>query len=164
MQTCPDSSAPQYFDMDVESCTAPQCVMAAWQDMVDPFYPLCQARAMQSDIRAIVAASSHALVTGTKVAGLYDQSADRHLRIAAEARGQHLQGLDGDRGVKFGGTLPELTETGAGGSIYMEIGDGSARGFDRTTSSHFTCRSDDDVVQLYDHSVSAWFNYRVQTV
>ncbi|MEJ8631613.1 hypothetical protein P0F65_21260 [Sphingomonas sp. I4] len=46
----------------------------------------------------------------------------------------------------------------------MEIGDGTARGFDRTTSSHFTCRSDDDVVQLYDHSVSAWFSYRVQTV
>lgn len=132
-------------------------------DLVDPCDPLCQVPVMQPDIRAIVAASSHALVTGRKVAGIYDQEADRHLRIAAEARGEHLQGLDGERGVKFGGTLPELRETGAGGQIYMEIGDGTARGFDRTTSSHFTCRSDKDVVQLYDHSVSAWFTYHVQS-
>ncbi|CAM3392555.1 MULTISPECIES: hypothetical protein [Sphingomonas] len=119
---------------------------------------------MQPEIRAIVAASSHAFVTGKKVAGLYDQSADRHLRIAAEARGEHLQGLDGDRNVKFGGTLPELRETGTGAAIYMEVTDGETKGFDRSSAGHFTCRIEDQVVQLYDHAESAWFTFVVQTV
>lgn len=119
---------------------------------------------MQPEIRAIVAASSHAFVTGKKVAGLYDQSADRHLRIAAEARGEHLQGLDGDRNVKFGGTLPELRETGTSAAIYMEVSDGETKGFDRSSAGHFTCRIEDQVVQLYDHAESAWFTFVAQTV
>ncbi|WP_343528292.1 hypothetical protein [Sphingomonas sp.] len=119
---------------------------------------------MQPAIRAIIAASSHALVKGKKVAGVYDQTADRHLRIAAEARGEHLQGFDGDRGVKFGGTLPELTETGAGASIHMDVAGDETRGYDRSTSSHFTCRIAEDLVQLYDHADGAWFTFGVQTV
>ncbi|WP_261269835.1 hypothetical protein [Sphingomonas sp. LC-1] len=119
---------------------------------------------MQSDMRAIIAASSHALVKGRKVAGLYDQAEDRHRRIAAEARGEHLQGFDGDRGVKFGGTLPEIQDNAAGGSIHFEIADGEARGYDRSSAGHFTCRIDDDLVRLYDHAVGAWFTFGVQTV
>ncbi|OMJ30846.1 hypothetical protein BSZ14_16750 [Sphingomonas sp. Sph1(2015)] len=119
---------------------------------------------MQPDIRAIIAASSHALVTGRKVAGLYDQTLDRHRRIAAEARGEHLQGLDGDRNVKFGGSLPELRETGTGAAIYMEVADGMTKGFDRSSAGHFTCRIEDQVVQLYDHADSAWFTFVVQAV
>jgi len=129
---------------------------------VDPQHGLCQSGAMQPDIRAIIAASSHALVTGKTVAGLYDQTADRHRRIAAEARGEHLQGLDGDRNVKFGGTLPELTETGTGAAIYMEIAEEATQGFDRSTSGHFTCRIEDQVVQLYDHADGAWFTFVAQ--
>ncbi|WP_230483008.1 hypothetical protein [Sphingomonas sp. Leaf21] len=119
---------------------------------------------MQPETRAIVAAASHAFVTGRKVAGIYDQTADRHLLIAAEARGEHLQGLDGDRNVKFGGTLPELRETGSGAAIYMEVGEDGAKGFDRSTSGHFTCRIEDQVAQLYDHAIGAWFSYVVQPV
>ncbi|WP_241823805.1 hypothetical protein [Sphingomonas sp. Sph1(2015)] len=131
---------------------------------VDPAHGLCQSHDMQPDIRAIIAASSHALVTGRKVAGLYDQTLDRHRRIAAEARGEHLQGLDGDRNVKFGGSLPELRETGTGAAIYMEVADGMTKGFDRSSAGHFTCRIEDQVVQLYDHADSAWFTFVVQAV
>lgn len=131
---------------------------------VDPVHGLCQSHVMQPDIRAIIAASSHALATGRKVAGLYDQAQDRHRRIAAEARGEHLQGLDGNRNVKFGGSLPELRETGSGAAIYMEIADDGTKGFDRSSSGHFTCRVEDQVVQLYDHAESAWFTFVVQGV
>ncbi|WP_322966291.1 hypothetical protein [Sphingomonas fuzhouensis] len=117
---------------------------------------------MQPHIRAITAASADALVTGNKVAGLYDHQADRHLRIAAEARGQHLQGFDGDRNAKFGGSLPELRDTGADTSIYMQIDDDGAQGFDRSTSSHFTIKIAENLVQLYDHSEATWFTFTVE--
>ncbi|KTW17323.1 hypothetical protein [Sphingomonas sanguinis] len=117
---------------------------------------------MQPHIRAIVAASAHALVTGKKVAGLYDHQADRHLRIAAEARGEHLQGFDGDRNAKFGGTLPELQDTGAGTSIHMEIVEGEARGYDRSSAGHFTTRVTEQRVQLFDHAEGAWFTFEVE--
>ncbi|WP_312488979.1 hypothetical protein [Sphingomonas sp.] len=117
---------------------------------------------MQPHIRAIIAASAHALVTGKKVAGLYDHLAARHLKIAAEARGGHLQGFDGDRASKFGGTLPELQDIGAGAQIHMEMEDGGVRGYDRSTSSHFNAKVDDTLVRLYDHADGAWFSFTVQ--
>jgi hypothetical protein len=117
---------------------------------------------MQPHIRAIIAASAHALVTGKKVAGLYDHTAGRHLRIAAEAQAQHLQGYDGDRNVRFGGTLPELRDSGEGASLHMVIDGGAARGYDRSTSSHFSVTTTERVVQLYDHAEEAWFTFDVQ--
>ena len=93
---------------------------------------------MQQHTRAMVAASAYALVTGKKVAGLYDHAAGRHLRVAAEARGGHLQGYDGDRDARFGGTLPEFRDTGDGASVHMAVEGAAARGYDRNSSGHFT--------------------------
>ncbi len=67
---------------------------------------------MQSRTRAIVAASAYAVVTGHKVAGLYDHAGDQHLRIAAECRGNRVQAYDGERSANFGGTLPDLYDQG----------------------------------------------------
>ena len=117
---------------------------------------------MQPHIRAIIAASAHALVTGNKVAGLYDHAAGRHLRIAAEARAQHLQGYDGERDARFGGTLPELRDTAEGAFLHMEMQDGAVRGYDRGSSGHFTARVADRLVQVYDHVQETWFAYDVQ--
>jgi len=50
---------------------------------------------MQAHTRALVAASAYAVITGRKVTGLYDHTADEQLRIAAECRGSRLQGADG---------------------------------------------------------------------
>lgn len=117
---------------------------------------------MQPHIRAIIAASAYALVTRKKVAGLYDHTAGRHLRVAAEARAQHLQGYDGDRDARFGGTLPELRDAGEGASLHMEIEDGAARGYDRSSSGHFSAKVAERLVQLYDHAEGAWFAFDVQ--
>jgi hypothetical protein len=117
---------------------------------------------MQPHTRAIVAASAHALVTGKKVAGLYDHAARRHLRIAAEARGTHLQGYDGDRDARFGGSLPELRDMGDGASLHMDVEKDEARGYDRSSSSHFTAKVGERLVQLYDHAEGAWFSFDVQ--
>ena len=117
---------------------------------------------MQPHTRAIVAASAYALVTGEKVAGLFDHVAGRHLRIAAEAQGGHLQGYDGDRDVRFGGTLPELRDTGEGLSVHMEVHQAAVRGYDRSSADHFTAEISDRLVQLYDHAEGAWFSFAVQ--
>jgi hypothetical protein len=104
----------------------------------------------------MVAAAAHAFVTGSKVAGIYDHAAGRHLRIAAEARGAHLQGYDGDRSAKFGGTLPELYDVGNAAFVSFEIDGMTVRGYDRGSSSAFTANVDDRVVQLFDHGAGAW--------
>jgi hypothetical protein len=117
---------------------------------------------MQPHIRAVIAAAVYAFVTRRKVAGLYDHNAGRHLRIAAEARAEQLQGYDGDRDAKFGGTLPELRDSGEGASLHMEIQDGEARGYDRGSSGHFSATVAEGLVQLYDHAEGAWFAYDVQ--
>ncbi len=119
---------------------------------------------MTPDIRAMVAASAFALITAKKVAGLYDHAAARHRRIAAEARGIHLQGYDGDRSAKFGGTLPELVDTGERASISLEIDGQTARGYDRSSSSAYTANVTERGVQLYDHGQAAWFSFDVQVV
>jgi hypothetical protein len=117
---------------------------------------------MQPHIRAIIAASAHAVVSGKKVAGLYDHTAGRHVQVAAEARAPYLQGYDGDRDARFGGTLPELRDTGEGVSVHMEIKDGTARGYDRSSLGHFSATVAERLVQLYDHAEGAWFAFDVQ--
>jgi hypothetical protein len=117
---------------------------------------------MQPHTRAIVAASAHALITGNKVAGLYDHTMGRHLRVAAEARGEHLQGYDGDRDARFGGTLPELRDAGDGASVHMEVEETAARGYDWSSSGHFTAKVAARLVQLYDHAEGEWFSFDVQ--
>jgi len=114
--------------------------------------------------RAMVAAAAHAFITGRKVAGLYDHAAGRHLRIAAEARGEHLQGFDGGRAAKFGGTLPELYDAADKAFVSIEIDGQTARGYDRGSSSHYSITVTDRLVQLYDHSRGEWFAFDVQIV
>jgi sugar phosphate isomerase/epimerase len=114
--------------------------------------------------RAMVAAAAHAFIVGKKVAGVYDHAAGRHVRIAAECRGEHLQGFDGDRQVKFGGTLPELYDSGDRIFVTLEIDGTKARGYDRGSSSAYTAEVTERVVQLYDHGQSAWFAFDVQVV
>ncbi|WP_246152392.1 hypothetical protein [Sphingomonas montanisoli] len=110
----------------------------------------------------MLAASVHAFVAGEKVAGIYDHSANRHLRIAAEARGNHLQGYDDDRSIRFGGTLPELFDTGDKVFISLLIEGSSAQGYDRGSSGFYTVNVVDRLVQLYDHSRSEWFAFSIQ--
>lgn len=117
---------------------------------------------MLPHIRAMIAASAYALITQKKVAGIYDHAAGRHLRIAAEARGEHLQGFDGDRSAKFGGTLPELYDAADKIFVSIEIDGTTAKGYDRGSSTHYSVTVTDHAVQLYDHSQSAWFAFDVQ--
>jgi len=110
----------------------------------------------------MIAAAAFSFITGKKVAGLYDHSAGRDLRIAAECRGDQLQGFDGDRAVRLGGTLPELYDAGDRTFVSFKIEGTKAKGYDRRTSSFYEAHVIDDVVQLYDHSQNAWFAYDVQ--
>lgn len=114
--------------------------------------------------RAVIAAAAHALATGHKVAGLYDHAAGRHLRIAAEAQGEHLQGFDGDRAAKFGGSLPELYDAGDRAYTSLELDGLTARGYDRVSSSHYSLTIDGRVIQLYDHDENAWFAFEAQLI
>jgi hypothetical protein len=117
---------------------------------------------MPPHIRAMIAAAAHAFITGRKVAGVYDHAAGRHLRIAAEARGGHLQGYDGDRNARFGGTLPELFDAVSKAAVSMEIEGAAARGYDRSSSSHYEANVSDRQVQLFDHGEDAWFAFDIQ--
>ena len=110
----------------------------------------------------MIAASAHAFVIGKKVAGVYDHMAGRHLRIAAEARGEHLQGFDGDRSVRFGGILPDLYDGGDRSFVSIEIDGRVARGYDRGSSTAYTAKVADRVVQVYDHDEGAWWAFDVQ--
>lgn len=118
---------------------------------------------MEPRLRSRVAASVYALATGRTVAGLYDHRAAEHRRIAAEARGAHLQGYDGDLEARFGGTLPEWRDASDGTSLHLTIEGGTAQGYDRRSSSHFTAVTGDGIVQLYDHADAAWFPFSVQS-
>lgn len=117
---------------------------------------------MPPHTRAMIAAAAHAFVNGRKVAGVYDHSVGRHLRIAAEARGEHLQGFDGDRSARFGGTLPELRDASDGAQVHMVVEGSTVRGFDRGSSGAFTVEVAERSVQLYDHSRDAWYAFDVQ--
>jgi len=117
---------------------------------------------MDANTRAIVAAAAFAYVAGQKVGGIYDHSTGRDLRIAAELQGDRLQGFDGDRAVKFGGTIPELHVAGNKGLVSFEIDGPTVKGYDRSSSNFFEATVTNGVVQLYDHGQSAWFAYDVQ--
>lgn len=119
---------------------------------------------MLAHTRAWIAASAHAFAIGKKVAGVYDHSAAQHLKIAAEARGEHLQGLDGDRSSKFGGTLPDLYDVSDKIFVALQMDGASASGFDHGSSSAFTANVSDRLVQIYDHQLNQWFAYTVQTL
>jgi hypothetical protein len=109
----------------------------------------------------MVAAAAYAFISGKKVAGVHDHAAGQDLRIAAECRGDQLQGLDGDRSAKFGGTLPELYDAADKTFVSLEIDGLKARGFDRGTSSSYAVQVSDRLVQLYDYSPGAWFAFDI---
>ena len=117
---------------------------------------------MSPHTRAMVSAAAHAFIFGKKVAGVHDHEAGRDLRIAAEARGDRLQGFDGDRSAKFGGTLPELFDAGDDAFVSLEIDGVTAKGYDRRSSSHYALTATDQVVQLYDYAADAWFAFSIQ--
>lgn len=117
---------------------------------------------MHSHTRAMVAASAHAVITGKKVAGIYDHAAGKEVRIAAECRGNRLQGVDGDRSVKFGGTLPELYDDGDKVFVSLTVDGTTVRGYDRGSEGFYEAKVSEQLVQLYDHSQSAWFAFDVQ--
>lgn len=117
---------------------------------------------MQPHTRAIIAATAFAFITGKKVAGMYDHSAAQDLRIAAEIRGNVLQGFDGDRRVTFGGSLPEIYDAGDKAFISFEVEGTTIRGYDRGTSSFYAADVTDGLVQVFDHSQNAWFAYDIQ--
>jgi hypothetical protein len=117
---------------------------------------------MDTHTRAMIAAVTFACVTGRTVAGLYDHAAGRDLRIAAEKRGDQLQGFDGERGVKFGGTLPEIYDAGTRAFVSCAIDGTKAQGYDRASSGFYTAQVTQGVVQVFDDSHSAWFAYDVQ--
>lgn len=114
--------------------------------------------------RAMISAAAYAFITGRKVAGLHDHAAARDLLIAAEARGARLQGFDGDRDTKFGGTLPELHDADHDAFVSIEIDGTTARGYDRHSQSHYSLSVTDQVVQLYDHEASEWFAFSIQAI
>ncbi len=110
----------------------------------------------------MVAAAAHAFISGQTVAGVHDHATGRDLQIAAEPRGDRLQGFDGDRSSKFGGRLPQLYDAGNDANVSLEIEGVTARGFDQHSKSHFSLSVTGQVVQLYDHAASAWFAFSMQ--
>lgn len=118
---------------------------------------------MSPHTRAMIAAAAYAFICAKKVAGVHDHAAGQDLRIAAETRGDRLQGFDGDRSVKFGGTLPELHDAGDDAFVSLEIDGLTARGYDRRSASHYELTLAGDVVQLYDHAAGTWFAFSIQS-
>jgi hypothetical protein len=119
---------------------------------------------MKPHTLALIAASSHALIVGKKVAGIYDHKAARHLRIAAECRDNRLQGLDGDREARFGGTFPEIYDEGDKVFVTMDAEGSTARGYDRGSASAYVAEVSERLVQVYDHGQQAWFAFDIQVV
>ena len=110
----------------------------------------------------MIAASAYAFVTGKKVAGVYDHLEKRDLRIAAEAKGDQLQGFDGDRSAKFAGTLPELYDGGDNAFVSFELDGTKVRGYDRRTSTAYEANVIDLRVQVYDHGANEWFAFEIR--
>ncbi len=116
---------------------------------------------MQPHTRALVAASAYAIVSGNKVAGLYDHTAKEQLRMAVECRGNSVQGADGERGVTFGGVLPELYDNGDQAFVSLEVDAATARGYDRGSGGHYLAEVSDRLIQLFDYRQDAWFAFEV---
>src|ERR1700712_1826742 len=116
---------------------------------------------MHPHTRVMVAACAHAIITVKTVTGIYDHAAGEHLQIAAQCRGNRVQGADGERSAKFGGTLPEIYDEGDKTFVSLAVEGTTARGFDRGTSGFYTANVNDPIVQLYDHGQNAWFAFDV---
>jgi hypothetical protein len=112
----------------------------------------------------MVAACAHAVIVGKKVAGIYDHESGQHLRIAAECRENRLQGVDGDRLAKFGGSLPELYDDRDKVFISLTVEGSTARGYDRGSAGFYVANVSERLVQLFDHSQNTWFAFDVQIV
>lgn len=117
---------------------------------------------MSPHARAMVASAAHAFIFGKKVAGVHDHETGQDLQIAAETRGDRLQGYDGDRSAQFGGTLPDLYDAGDHAFVSLEIDGFTAKGYDRGSSTHYSLTATDEVVQVYDHAAGAWFAFSIQ--
>ena len=119
---------------------------------------------MHAHTRALIAACAYAVIAGKKVAGIYDYTESRHLRIAAEARENRLQAADGERAVMFGGPLPDLYDEGDKTFVSLEIDGSKARGYDRGSAGHYEAEVTDRLVQMFDHNDNTWFAFAVQVV
>jgi len=117
---------------------------------------------MDPHTRAILAASAFAVMTGRKVAGIHDHAAARHLRIAAECRGDQLQAFDGERSGWFNGTLPDLFDQLGRPFVFIERDGEAVRGYDRTSEGFYTATVSERTVQLFDHAEQAWFAFTIQ--
>ena len=117
---------------------------------------------MSPDTRAMVAAAAYAYISGRKVAGMHDHAAGRDRRIAAEARGEQLQGYDGDRAAGFGGSLPDLFDAGTNSFVALRIEGANAEGYDHQTATAFAVAVSDQRAQVYDHGQRAWFTFDLQ--
>jgi hypothetical protein len=117
---------------------------------------------MQSHTRALVAASAYAVILGRKVAGLYDFTAQEHLRVAAESRDGRVQGNIEGRAGGFGGTLPELFDAGDQAFVSLEVEGYKAKGYDRASGHHYEAEILPRLIQLYDHGAQAWFSFEPQ--
>jgi len=117
---------------------------------------------MHPHTQAIVAATAYAFITGRKVAGVHDHQSGRDLLIAAEVRAGRLQGMDGDRASRFSATPSEIHDAADNAFISLEIDGDDARGYDRGSASHYSLKVTEPIVQLYDHSASAWLAFTIQ--
>ena len=117
---------------------------------------------MSPHTRAMIAAAAHAFIFGKKVAGVHDHGTALDLQIAAETRGDRLQGFDGNRSARFGGTLSELYDAGDDAFVSLEIDGSTAKGYDRGSSSHYSLTATNEVVQIYDYAAGAWFAFSIQ--
>ena len=86
----------------------------------------------------------------------------RQLNLTAECRGNRLQGLDGDRSVKFGGTLPELYDEGDNVFVTLDVDGAKARGYDRGSGGFYEAIVSEALVQLYDHGEGVWYSYDIR--
>ena len=119
---------------------------------------------MKPHTRAMAAAAAFAATTGRKVAGMHDHSAATDRRIAAECRGNVVQGFDGDRAARFGGTLPELYDFADQTFVSLDIEGAGAQGYDRGSAGAFTAQVTGTRVQLYDHAQGQWHTFDIQLV
>ena len=117
---------------------------------------------MAPHTRAMVAAATYAFISGRKVAGIHDHWSGQDLDIAAEARGKHLQGYDGDRRAQFAVTLPELYDAGDNNFVSLALAGSRAKGYDRASASHYAVEVSGAQVQLFDYSLNAWFAFDVK--
>jgi hypothetical protein len=90
---------------------------------------------------------------------MHDHFSGKDLRIAAECRGNQLQGYDGDRGAGFGGQLPDLFDAGAQSFVSLEIDGAKAQGFDHASATAYTAQVEDRRVQVFDYGENAWFTF-----